>query len=337
MLSEQSHPSDQELLLAVDGELSAPDAGRVQSHLAACWAVPRAQTGNRGIHWRVHPHASAKPGSPDSASRWPARAAEGATGPTCVTSAHALEALVGYRRSRLRTPRDRILCFSLPGAPSVRARGGRNRPNPSLTPGATVLVGRNEVCMGSNTKNKAVPVALQRRVFDEYGIQSAAPAAYEVDYLITPALGGADDIHNLWPQAYTATVWNAQVKDALEDHLRTWCAMDSLIWPPPNTKSQPTGLKPTRSTSIRDQPFARFRQRNGSAYLRTVAAVLGSGAKRPNPAGRNTRPSAGSLRRVDASVRKIGGAPLRHARPQLSNRRARHVHHLEICPSADTS
>jgi hypothetical protein len=41
-----------------------------------------------------------------------------------------------------------------------------------------------------------------------------------VDYLITPALGGADDIHNLWPQSYKATVWNAEVKDALEDHLR---------------------------------------------------------------------------------------------------------------------
>ena len=38
MLSEESHLSDQELLLAVDGELSAREAGRVQSHLAACWA-----------------------------------------------------------------------------------------------------------------------------------------------------------------------------------------------------------------------------------------------------------------------------------------------------------
>ena len=93
-------------------------------------------------------------------------------------------------------------------------------PNPSLTPGATVLVDQSEVCMESLTKNKTVPVALQRRVFDEYGIRAATPAAYEVDYLITPALGGADDIHNLWPQAYTATVWNAQVKDTLEDHLR---------------------------------------------------------------------------------------------------------------------
>jgi hypothetical protein len=49
---------------------------------------------------------------------------------------------------------------------------------------------------------------------------NADPRAYEVDYLITPALGGDDDIRNLWPQPYVSTVWNARVKDALEDRLR---------------------------------------------------------------------------------------------------------------------
>jgi hypothetical protein len=38
--------------------------------------------------------------------------------------------------------------------------------------------------------------------------------------LITPALGGADDIRNLWPHSYADTEWNAKVKDALEDKLR---------------------------------------------------------------------------------------------------------------------
>jgi hypothetical protein len=65
-----------------------------------------------------------------------------------------------------------------------------------------------------------VPAVLQRKVFEEYGIAGADPRAYEVDYLVTPALGGSDDIRNLWPHSYSATVWNAQVKDALEDHLR---------------------------------------------------------------------------------------------------------------------
>jgi hypothetical protein len=64
-----------------------------------------------------------------------------------------------------------------------------------------------------------VAASLQRKVFEEYGIVAAEPRAYEVDYLITPALGGADDIRNLWPQSYSAAVWNARVKDALEDRL----------------------------------------------------------------------------------------------------------------------
>ena len=42
-----------------------------------------------------------------------------------------------------------------------------------------------------------------------------------MDYLITPALGGAEDVRNLWPQPYAGSVWNARVKDALEDYLRT--------------------------------------------------------------------------------------------------------------------
>jgi hypothetical protein len=93
-------------------------------------------------------------------------------------------------------------------------------PDPRFTPGATVLLSQREICREASVNNKAVPVALQRRVFDEYGLRAAEPRAYEVDYLITPALGGADDIHNLWPESSLATVWNAQVKDELEDHLR---------------------------------------------------------------------------------------------------------------------
>ena len=80
----------------------------------------------------------------------------------------------------------------------------------------------------SNLKNKAVTAALRRKVFEEYGIAGADPRAYEVDYLVTPALGGADDIHNLWPHSYSSTVWNAPVKDALEDRLREMVCDGSL-------------------------------------------------------------------------------------------------------------
>ena len=93
-------------------------------------------------------------------------------------------------------------------------------PNPALTPGAEVLENSNELCREPRPKNKEVDAALRRRVFEEYGIANAPARAYEVDYLITPALGGSDDIHNLWPHSYANTEWNARVKDALEDRLR---------------------------------------------------------------------------------------------------------------------
>jgi hypothetical protein len=92
-------------------------------------------------------------------------------------------------------------------------------PDAHLTPGATVLVARQDVCSSAAPKNRMVPVSLQQQVLDEYGVGNAEPKAYEVDYLITPALGGADDIRNLWPQSYGGNGWNARVKDALEDRL----------------------------------------------------------------------------------------------------------------------
>ena len=92
-------------------------------------------------------------------------------------------------------------------------------PEPSLTPGAVTTINRDQICASPEPKNRSVPASLRRKVFEEYGIPRAEPRAYEVDYLITPALGGADDIRNLWPQSYSSAVWNARVKDALEDRL----------------------------------------------------------------------------------------------------------------------
>ncbi len=93
-------------------------------------------------------------------------------------------------------------------------------PRTDLTPGATRGITRGEACqVESPDANRAVPVALQRAVFKEYGIAHPRSSAYEVDYLITPELGGANDIRNLWPEPYFTQVWNARVKDALENRL----------------------------------------------------------------------------------------------------------------------
>ena len=64
-----------------------------------------------------------------------------------------------------------------------------------------------------------VSVSLRQRVLQEYGIADARLEDYEIDYLIAPQLGGTEDIRNLWPEPYRDHVWNARVKDALEERL----------------------------------------------------------------------------------------------------------------------
>ena len=83
-----------------------------------------------------------------------------------------------------------------------------------------MAVTTSEVCGEAAEKTAPVlPVSLKRKVFELYGVTPGRPDAYEVDYLITPELGGATDIRNLWPEPYEDAVWNAHVKDQLEDRL----------------------------------------------------------------------------------------------------------------------
>ena len=94
-------------------------------------------------------------------------------------------------------------------------------PKPELTPGAVRLVTartRFAKCSLMTTMG-SIPVPVQQKVFQEYGIPNARPADYEVDYLITPELGGATDIRNLWPEPHSSTAWNSYVKDDLENRL----------------------------------------------------------------------------------------------------------------------
>jgi hypothetical protein len=98
--------------------------------------------------------------------------------------------------------------------------GNGDAPNRGLTPGATREVTINEVCSVQQEQVVGdVSVSLRQRVFEEYGMANARPEDYEIDYLIAPRLGGIEDIRNLWPEPYRNRVWNARVKDALEERL----------------------------------------------------------------------------------------------------------------------
>jgi len=231
-MKHDEHLPDQQLLLEVEGELSTQEEKRVQAHLSGCWKcrarrqeLENAITGFVRVYQRKF-----EPALPP------------AEGPRALLKAHLAEfSSSSGNGSASRFPGARafawaaVLCGLLVlGLFLIRAAGERpgtrivSIPDSTLTPGATVLLSRPAVCAQENIKNKAVPVALQRKVFEVYGISRADPRAYEVDYLVTPALGGADDIHNLWPHSYSSTVWNARVKDALEDRLRDMVCEGSI-------------------------------------------------------------------------------------------------------------
>jgi hypothetical protein len=226
---QDSHLSDQQLLLSIDGELAKADEASVQSHLDACWTCrARHQELESAINVFTRSHQQTFD------SKLPPVA-----GPRALLKARLaqLSSTKPERKPNWFKPQRgyawaAALCGLLvAGLLLPRLGVGRQShrhssiavvyvPNSTLTPGAALLLNKRAVCAQVKMNNKIVPVALQRKVFEEYGIAGTDPKAYEVDYLVTPALGGADDIHNLWPHSYSATVWNAHVKDSLEERLR---------------------------------------------------------------------------------------------------------------------
>ena len=114
-------------------------------------------------------------------------------------------------------------------APQVPAPAAlRLLPDRRLTPGAVRPVTAAEACGGDLQSVPPADAELPRQVFAGYGIDYRRAAEYELDFLITPELGGAAERGNLWPQPYGATVWNAYVKDELERHLRRMVCTGAL-------------------------------------------------------------------------------------------------------------
>ena len=92
-------------------------------------------------------------------------------------------------------------------------------PMSALTPGATRGLTVSNLCGEERDRPAPISAALHKEVFTSYGADIRRAAEYELDYLITPELGGATDVRNLWPQTYSNTPWNALVKDELERFL----------------------------------------------------------------------------------------------------------------------
>jgi len=236
MRKESLHATDEELLLHAEGEMGAGSASRAQligSHLEECL---QCRSRLSELEGRL---AEAGEAQRVCAKELPADA-----GPRALLKARLAELTARERQSAwarfgailagnggtVALAGIAIVLFFVvvnPGivkprrsAPMQAAARHRDEPDLRLTPGATVPVTVGEVC-GADAERATpmVPVSLKRQVFEEYGVMPPRPDAYEVDYLITPELGGATDIRNLWPEPYQDTVWNAHVKDQLENRL----------------------------------------------------------------------------------------------------------------------
>ncbi len=220
------HASDQELMRSLDGELPPRRQSLVTQHVEACGVCQEKTASLRSTmatfdeSYRAECGASTR--SPDygrvrlaaalrdaasSEPTWFQAAARFMNGPhlsrgigtglvMIAVCAAAVFAVRGSTAPATHVPSDAL-------------------PQASLTPGAVSALTSAELCNGVRP-SRLVTDRVRRQVLRAYQMEEVASAAYELDALITPELGGSTDPANLWPQRYHSPVWNARVKDELE-------------------------------------------------------------------------------------------------------------------------
>lgn len=106
---------------------------------------------------------------------------------------------------------------------------GDDIPDLTKTPGAVRAgLSRAKICtIKWGRDERHVTQAMKQQVFALYGYSGyddphcvpKGKRTCEIDHLISRELGGADEVINLWPQAYGTSPWNAVLKDKLENRL----------------------------------------------------------------------------------------------------------------------
>ena len=225
MLQESFHLSDRDLLLWADGDLPSQRAAEVRRHLGACrtcrtrMAEMEDTLADFVQLYGSEPQVDAPIEGPRALLK--ARLAE-------RTASSAVGSHIWFSRMPPLRAATVLAALLLLTGVAIRVSLRENYavekigaiPNVNLTPGATNPIGIQDVCSANvSTNDPAVPDPLKREVLRAYGLNDVPANAYEIDYLVTPQLGGTANIRNLWPQPSLNTVWNARVKDALEDRL----------------------------------------------------------------------------------------------------------------------
>jgi hypothetical protein len=231
------HPSDQTLVRALDRELSVRRRLAVDRHLADCERC--------GARFAAMASAS--------------KLTSGLTlhGET-IPSTDAVRRRLRAEMAELSAQWDRSLSFRMRRAfstapfavrvvavvalmavvlPLLRSAWGIVAPVPveaaalpihALTPGAIAGVDRESLCAGRLPVRSPIAPSVRQVVLRQYRMEGVPEWEYELDYLITPELGGTADPANLWPERYASGPWNARVKDDLERLLPQLVCQGSL-------------------------------------------------------------------------------------------------------------
>jgi hypothetical protein len=225
----KEHLRDEELLLLQEGELSQREQKRVEAHLGRCDHCRNRRSSLMGAEVEMQQHhtlgATATPPKDNLRQQLQSRLDGVARGDDRslwiatllrprmlfrLATVVALLALSFAWRQAYSPLQDRMGAYEETGP----------KPDHNITPGATRSAELSELCvLADDDLDPRVPPEKERAVFQAYGIDERASHAYQVDYLINPQLGGDDELENLWPEPYHATVWNATAKDALETRL----------------------------------------------------------------------------------------------------------------------
>jgi hypothetical protein len=284
MTDEELHISDQDLLRAADGELPRRRSMKIEKHLASCWTC---RTRSREIEAaiadfvRLHHDTlnSQLPPAAGSRALLKAQLAELAAKPPRGVWPHLLQFI---RPSRAVA----YVCVALflaavggevlprhsqpQGLPSSAALfDSPAMPNHVLTPGATLPVTAQDVCAVSHEEVvHEVPPSLRQQVLREYGLVNARAGDYEIDFLIAPRLGGAQDIRNLWPEPYALPAWNAHTKDVLEERLHQLVCEGKIDLPTAQHDIATNWIAAYKKYFHTDKPLS-----TSAAFVQTPAAI----------------------------------------------------------------
>lgn len=233
MFKNSRHPSDRVLACAVDDELSTRRRLRLDAHLRECDRCRTrfgalASVGNDltqlcrdtqpspcsgdELRDRLRTEMTARAAAWNESRTFRLRQAIGAW---------AVVLRVGAPATILILVLQALWLSSTPGSrtPAPQDVEAAALPDPALTPGAVGPVNINALCAGRTVEKPPVAPTVRDVVLRGYRMENVATREYELDYLITPELGGVPDARNLWPERYSTSVWNAGVKDDLEDLL----------------------------------------------------------------------------------------------------------------------